>query len=160
MTRRWQGSLADEMAVAAWRAAPADGARAAPWPPPLPAAVGATPTTAAPRDEAAPTGRWLECIFLLGLAGVFLANAAVAWLDPDGFTALVEASRVGRWLGLGGAGWLVPVICFNDLVVGVTVFAAIWWRRAPRQLVLAWAGLWLLAVTVLKLTALNVFGSL
>ena len=102
---------------------------------------------------------WLELIFFLGLAGVFLANALVGWLEPSGFTKLAEESRIGAWLDLGEASWLVPLISVNDLLVGVGLLVAIWSRGALRRLVLAWAGLWLLAVTVLKLTALGVAGA-
>jgi hypothetical protein len=105
-------------------------------------------------------GHWLEMIFLLGLAGVFLANAAVGWLEPAGFVKLTEDSRIGAWLRLGDAPWLVPLVCLNDLVVGLGGLAAIWSRRAPQRLILAWAGVWLRAVTLLKLTALDVVGSL
>ena len=126
-----------------------------PWPPPPPtvATNRVTERPVVPRREA--HWRWLEMIFLLGLAGVFLANAVVAWVDPSSFVTLAHQSRVGRWLHLGDASWLVPVICVNDLVVGIAVLAAIWSRRAPKRLILAWAGLWLLAVTLLKLTSLH-----
>ena len=144
----------------------------APWPPPLPAAE---PTLAVPDGDdsgsevSAAAGdadavvtiaerHWLELIFFLGLAGVFLANALVGWVEPSGFTKLAEESRIGAWLGLGEASWLVPLISVNDLLVGIGLLVAIWSRGALRRLVLAWAGLWLLAVTVLKLTALGVAG--
>ena len=96
----------------------------------------------------------LEMIFLVGLAGVFLANAAVAWVEPAGFTKLVHDSGIGRWLRLDQVGWLTPLIGVNDRVVGTAVLGVIWSRPTPRRLVLAWAGLWLLAITMLKLTAL------
>ena len=110
-----------------------------------------------PSDSAAADRHWLELIFLIGLAGVFLVNAVVAWVEPTGFVKLVRDSAVGSWLGLADAGWLVPVIGVNDLVVGVGILAAIWSRGTSRRLVLAWAGVWLLAVTLLKVTALGVF---
>jgi hypothetical protein len=48
-------------------------------------------------------------------------------------------------------------IGLNDLVLGLGLVAATRSRRA-RPLVLAWAGVWLLAVTVIKVTSLHAFG--
>jgi hypothetical protein len=125
-------------------------ARTAPWPPPPPPRLGTEPRHVDSRRH------WLEVVFLLGLAGVFVSNAVVAWIDPASFVKLAQDSRIGAWLGLGDAPWLAPVICVNDFVVGIGVLAAIWWARLPRRLILAWAGIWLLAVTILKLTALDI----
>jgi hypothetical protein len=168
MTRRWLGSVADDVPRSTLRTAP-EGTqpvptRAAPWPPPLPVGdpirAATRPTLNGQRTTDAGHGgrdslnQFLERIFLVGLAGVFLANAAVAWVEPAGFTKLVHESGIGRWLGLDQVGWLIPLIGVNDLVVGTAVLGVIWSRSTPRRLVLAWAGLWLLAVTMLKLTAL------
>ena len=172
MTTRWQQSVADEVAEPTSRVTPAVGG-GAPWPPPVPLAAEASSrgpgvddrvfdvsvrTADADAVGAVAERHWLELIFFLGLAGVFLANALVGRLEPSGFTKLAQESRVGAWLQLGKASWLVPLICVNDLLVGVGLLVAIWSRGALRRLVLAWAGLWLLAVTVLKLTALGVPG--
>ena len=121
-----------------------------PWPPPPPPGA---PASANRRH-------WLEHLFLLGLAGVFLTNAAVAWMQPTSFVTLAQQSRVGAWLDLGGAPWLVPLIGVNDLLIGLAVLVGIWSRRVPTRLVLAWAGVWLLAVAVLKLTALDLANGL
>jgi hypothetical protein len=126
-------------------------ARKASWPPPPP-----PPGPATDPRHVDTRRHWLEVVFLLGLAGVFLSNAVVAWIDPTSFVKLAQDSHIGSWLGLGDAPWLAPVICVNDFVVGIGVLAAIWWARLPRRLILAWAGVWLLAVTVLKLTALEI----
>jgi len=143
------------------------------WPPPVPG----VPSTVVPARAArsAPDGvrsvvgpaaahesghHVLDVLFLIGLAGVFLANALVGWLEPASFVQLAKDSRVGEWLRLGSASWLVPVICVNDLLVGVGVLAAIRAPRRMRRVVLAWAGLWLFAVTLLKLTALDAVRSL
>src|SRR5262249_53939163 len=128
--------------------------RPAAWPPPSVRAP-TVPTSGAVAERQ----HLLDVLFLVGLAGVFLANALVGWLEPASFVALVEASRVGAWLPLGPAPWLLPVICVNDFLVGTAVLVSIWLPRAIRRTVLAWAGLWLLAVTLLKLTALDVVRS-
>jgi hypothetical protein len=97
-------------------------------------------------------GRLLEIVFLLGLGGVFLANALVAIVEPEGFRELVAASPVGGLIG--DAAWVAPVIAANDLLTGTAVIAA---HRVPRARsgVLAWAGVWLLVVTVMKLTTIG-----
>jgi hypothetical protein len=99
-------------------------------------------------------GSWLDAVFLVGLAGVFLVNAIVAVVHPDDFVGLVAGSSIGRTLGLAEAGWVVPLIAANDLALGLAVLAAARWR-AGRRLVLAWSGVWLLGVTLVKVTALG-----
>jgi hypothetical protein len=98
--------------------------------------------------------RWLDTVFLVGLAGVFFVNAVVAVVHPADFTGLVTRSTVGSWLHLEHARWLAPSIALNDLLLGVAVLGA---ARLPRwrPIVLAWTGAWLLAVTVVKVTALG-----
>jgi hypothetical protein len=103
-----------------------------------------------------PITPWIDRAFIAGIAGVFLVNAAVAALDPGAFTALMASSPVGGWFGLDRAAWLPPVIAINDLAIGVGVIAVQLARRQrTRSLVMAWAGCWLLVVTVVKLTALD-----
>lgn len=97
--------------------------------------------------------RWLDRVFLSGLAGVFLVNAIVAFVQPDDFTRLVARSTLGEWVHLAGSSWIGPLIAINDLLLGVAVIAAIRFTRT-RALVLAWTGAWLFAVTAIKLTAL------
>lgn len=97
--------------------------------------------------------RWLDRVFLGGLASVFLVNAVVAFAQPDDFTRLVARSTLGKWLHLAGSGWIGPLIAINDLLLGVAVITAVRFTRT-RALVLAWTGVWLLAVTIIKLTAL------
>ena len=98
------------------------------------------------------SGAWLELVFLLGLGSVFLVNAAVAIVEPAGFQELVAASPVGGLIG--GAAWIAPLIAVNDFLIGTSIIAAYRIRmlRAP---VLAWAGLWLLMVTVMKATTMG-----
>lgn len=97
----------------------------------------------------------LERAFMLGFAAVFLANAIVAAVDPTSFTTLVASSSVGRGLGLVDAPFLGAAICANDAALGVAIVAVdTRWGRHWRAAVLAWAGFWLLAVTLVKLTAL------
>lgn len=126
------------------------------WDPPSGEPAGVGPAAIVP-DAAALRRRALELVFLLGLAGVFLVNAAVAAIQPSDFVSLVEDSGVGRWLGVTDTGWIAPVIFVNDLVVGLAVVFAVWARPSARAAILAWAGLWLFVVTVVKLTALSVF---
>jgi hypothetical protein len=98
--------------------------------------------------------RWLDAVFLVGLAGVFVVNAIVAVVHPDDFAGLIERSAFCRWLHLERLHWLTPAIALNDLLLGLTVLGA---ARFPRwrPFVLAWTGAWLLAVTLVKLSALG-----
>jgi hypothetical protein len=99
--------------------------------------------------------RWLELVFIVGLAGVFLVNAAVAVVSPSDFTDLIDKSSLADRLHLTGSIWVAGAIFVHDVVVGLAVLATIWipWRGL-RLAILAWAGLWLLVVAVVKLTAL------
>ncbi len=121
-------------------------------------------TPAIPRLAAGPVrrshidGRILEAALLAGLAGVFLVNALVAILQPSDFTGLVDRSLLGRWFPAAFAGsWVVWAIAINDLSLGLGLVAAARSRRA-RPYVLAWAGIWLFVVTVIKVTSLHAFG--
>jgi hypothetical protein len=127
------------------------------------------PFDAAPPDDAVARGvreepgppparvRRLEILFLAGLAGVFLVNAVVAAVQPSDFTSLVGKSTVAQWLHISPGGWLAPLIFVNDLLVGFGLVGGIWARPAVRTVILAWAGVWFFAVTVVKLTALESF---
>ncbi len=106
-------------------------------------------------EELAPRGlgaALLELVFLVGLGGVFLVNSMVAVVEPAGFVELVAASPMGVIVGEGA--WIAPVIAVNDFLIGTAVIAT-YRLRALRAPVLAWAGMWLLLVTVLKLTTLG-----
>jgi len=136
------------------------------WAPPATDPLGVGPpegaVALAVRDDSPPSGpparvRLFEIVFLAGLAGVFLVNAAVAVLQPADFTSLVGKSAVAHWLHIGPGDWLAPLIFVNDLLIGVGLLGAIWARHAVRTVILAWAGVWFFAVTVVKLTALNAF---
>ena len=102
-------------------------------------------------------GRILEGALLAGLAGVFLVNALVAVLQPSDFTGLVERSLLGRWFPAVSGSWVVWAIAVNDLSLGACLVAVTWSRRV-RPYVLAWAGIWLFVVTVIKVTSLHAFG--
>ena len=102
-------------------------------------------------------GRYLDGALLAGLAGVFLVNALVALLQPSDFTGLVERSLPGRWFPVVAGDWMAWAIGINDFLLGLCLVTAIWVRRA-RPVVLAWAGVWLLAVTIIKVSSLQMFG--
>ena len=120
-------------------------------------------TSAIPQSVAGPVrrsavdGRFLEAALLAGLAGVFLVNALVAVLQPSDFTGLVDRSLLGRWFPAVTGSWVVWAIAVNDLALGLCLVAATWLRRG-RPYVLAWAGIWLFVVTVIKVTSLHAFG--
>ena len=91
-----------------------------------------------------------------GLTGVFLVNALVAVLQPSDFTSIVERSLLGRWFPMMTGGWMAWMIGINDLLIGLSLVASI---RVPRASPIArWAGVWLLVVTLIKLTSLHVLG--
>lgn len=83
----------------------------------------------------------------LGLSSIFLVNSLTAWLDPSGFKKLLEASFLTHWMANHTT--LIHLIMLNDLMVGVLILLGRWplW-------VFAWAGGWLLAAALVKLTAL------
>jgi hypothetical protein len=93
-------------------------------------------------------------VFVLGLAAVFLTNALVAVVDPAAFTELVAESPVGWIVGSAIDRWVAPAIALNDLGLGVALLAV---HRRPwlQPPLLAWAGLWLMIVTLVKLTTLG-----
>jgi hypothetical protein len=101
--------------------------------------------------------RWLERMLLGGLAGVFLVNALVALLQPSDFTGLVHRSLFGRLIPAMSGDWTAWAIGVNDALLGLFLVAAVWSRRL-RGYVLAWAGVWLLVVTVIKVTSLHALG--
>jgi hypothetical protein len=114
-------------------------------------------TTARPARRLDHHVQLLEMVLIAGLAGVFIVNAIVAWLQPSDFTVLIERSVVGRQIPAMSGRWIAWVIAVHDFIIGVVLLASMWivrWRPS----VLAWAGAWLLLVTVVKLTALNAFG--
>ena len=126
---------------------------------PLPTSIGpATPALRARRLDAGRLDtRWLDAVLLGGLAGVFLVNALVAVLQPEDFTHLVARSAFGRTFPALTGGWMAALIGINDLLLGLSLGVAVRATRV-RALVLAWAGVWLLAVTVIKVTSLHAFG--
>jgi hypothetical protein len=112
---------------------------------------------AQPARPLAPQLHPLELLLTVGLAGVFIVNAVVALLEPSDFTGLLERSLVGRVIPTMSGQWVAWVIAVHDLTIGVALLTTMWISRA-RPFVLAWAGDWLLAVALVKLTALKAFG--
>jgi hypothetical protein len=99
----------------------------------------------------------LELVLIGGLAGVFLVNAVVAIVEPSDVRGLVERSLLGRLIPAMNGRWLAWAVAANDTAIGALLLATTLTRRA-RPLLLAWAGVWLLAVAVIKLTSLDAFG--
>ena len=114
-------------------------------------------TSSRPARPLAPQLQPFELLLIVGLAGVFMVNSIVAVLEPSDFTGLVERSLVGRMIPAMSGRWVAWMIAVHDLTIGVLLLATMWIPRA-RRVVLAWAGAWLLAVTLVKLTALDAFG--
>jgi hypothetical protein len=83
-----------------------------------------------------------------GLAVLFGANAAVAWIDPGNFTSLLNAARFDRLVDPWVFIWVIRV---NDILVAIALVFA--WKRWP-TFVPAWAGLYLLTVAATKVAAL------
>ena len=70
-------------------------------------------------DDHASNERWFEVLLLGGLAGVFIVNALVAWLQPSDFVDLVERSMLSDLAPFDIGRWLAWAIGLNDLVLGV-----------------------------------------
>ncbi|HWM18220.1 MAG TPA: hypothetical protein VNO51_00940 [Ilumatobacteraceae bacterium] len=101
---------------------------------------------------------WFDVALHGGLAGVFIVNALIAWLQPGDFVGLVENSVLAGWCPVEPGRWVAWAICVNDLALGILLVVTIRSRR-PRAAVLAWSGVWLLAVSVIKVSALDVVAS-
>lgn len=89
----------------------------------------------------------LELVLIAGLAGVFLVNAVVALVESSELRQLVEHSFLGRLIPAMNGRWVAWAVAVNDVAVGASLLATPWLPRA-RRFVLAWAGLWLLAVAL------------
>ena len=99
---------------------------------------------------------WFDVALHVGLAGVFIVNALIAWLQPDDFVDLVRHSAVAGLFPVEPGRWVAWAICVNDVLLGLLLVATIR-RERNRAVVLAWSGVWLLSVTVIKVTSLEVF---
>lgn len=110
--------------------------------------------TSQARATATVQERWLELTFIVGFACVFVVNGVTALLEPASFTDLVADSAPGRWLGAGEWGWVGPAIAVHDLVLGLLLLSGLRLRRLLVPL-LAWSGVWLLGVAVVRVTALD-----
>ena len=98
--------------------------------------------------------RTFELALLAGLAGVFIVNALVAYLQPNDFVDLVRSSLLADRMPVRPGRWLAWAIFGNDLALGLLLVASIRIRKWKAAM-LAWSGLWLLAVTVIKVTSLD-----
>jgi hypothetical protein len=99
----------------------------------------------------------LEFVLVTGLAGVFVVNAVVAIVEPSEIRDLVERSLVGRAIPATDGRWVPWLVAVNDFTIGALLLATRWTPRA-RPVLLAWAGAWLLAVALIKLTSLEALG--
>ena len=70
--------------------------------------------TGAPGDA-----RTFELALLAGLAGVFIVNALVAYLQPNDFVDLVRSSVLADRMPVQPGRWLAWAICINDLALGL-----------------------------------------
>jgi hypothetical protein len=97
----------------------------------------------------------LMVIALVGMASVYLINGFIAIAQPGDFTTLVDASLITQWLGMDELDWITALIAVNDLALGVLLLAAIPLKRW-RYVILAWSGMWLFAITMVKFFSLDV----
>lgn len=96
-----------------------------------------------------PNQTMLVWLFRMGFAGVFLVNSIVAVVDPGGFIKLMQGSFMRHFIQDFTP--LVWLIVANDLALGMMILSGRW-----QNYVLAWSGLWLLGVTLVKLSTLIV----
>jgi hypothetical protein len=92
--------------------------------------------------------RVLDLVFRLGFASVFLVNSLIAVIEPSGFIELMRHSLIARLIQDFRP--LVGLIAINDFLIALLILCGY-----LRALVLAWSGLWLLAVTLIKLSSLG-----
>ncbi len=91
----------------------------------------------------------LELIFRLGFAGVFIVSGFMAYVAPASFIDLLSHEPVATLTRFFGLQTLLGLIFVNDLLLGALLLIG------KRTLyVNAWAGLWLFAVTLVKLLSL------
>lgn len=86
-------------------------------------------------------------LFRIGFAGVFLVNSIVAVVDPHSFVKLMASSFMKHFIHDFHP--FITLIAVNDAAIGLLILSGRW-----QNYVLAWSGLWLLAVTIIKATAL------
>jgi hypothetical protein len=98
--------------------------------------------------------RHFVALGLIGLSGVFLANAATAFAEPAGFISMVRTSVFGTLLTYVDSQAIGLAIGVNDVCLGVALLVASAVYRL-RGVVFAWTGIWLLLVTLIKLSSLG-----
>ncbi|WP_018465035.1 hypothetical protein [Calidithermus timidus] len=98
-------------------------------------------------DPAMATSHPPHWIFRLGFASIFLVNSLSALIDPNTFLKLMERSFLRLTpLPLEPMLWFIAL---NDLLTGALVLLG--WKG---RYVYIWAGMWMLAVTWVKLSTL------
>lgn len=82
--------------------------------------------------------------FRVGFAGIFLANALVAWFTPGDFLMLIQDNVLVQLTGYPHV--YIMVAGVNDLLLALLILSGRW----PR-VVYVWASFWLMVVTLVKL---------
>jgi hypothetical protein len=89
----------------------------------------------------------LDRFFRFGFASVFLINSLIALIEPAGFIKLMQGSVLGQLIHNFTP--FVWIIALNDALIAALILWGRW-----RAWILAWSGLWLLIVTLIKLSDL------
>ena len=87
---------------------------------------------------------FLQLIFRVGFASIFLINAVVAALRPEDFLGMLENNIIASRLGYHDL--MIKFTMINDLLLGVFLLLGKY-----KRLVYPWAGAWLITVAGLKL---------
>lgn len=102
-----------------------------------PAAAGRAKTAWRDRDP--------EPLVRIGVASIFLVNAAVAFVNPDDFGDVLRANALGQHLSDDLIRWSVVLAGVNDLLLGLALLIV-----RNRYLLIGWMAAWLLVVAVTK----------
>ncbi|MDE2037789.1 MAG: hypothetical protein KGI69_01025 [Patescibacteria group bacterium] len=95
-------------------------------------------------------------IIRIGLAFAFLANSLTAFISPNDFKELLDATFISGLLPFLASPAFIYVIGINDALVSVLLFSG--GRRA--RIIEWWALLWLIGVLIIKATGGNYFDAL
>lgn len=90
---------------------------------------------------------FLAGVFRGGFAFIFLINGIIAWLHPNDFIRLLNTFPVATLIG--HIDLMVKFTGLHDIILGLLILSGKW-----AKYVLAWAGVWLSLVTIIKLVSL------